>query len=129
MVRQLGIQSTPGMSPGLLCVEVVRMKMGAGFAFALLLPVLPACTWVPLTGEGAQVQLRTLEQTRACEQKSRVTVSVKDKIAGMTRNEDKMRGELETLARNEAARVGGNAVAAESEPTDGRQVFLIYRCP
>jgi len=105
------------------------MKKGTGFAFTLLLPVLSACTWVPLTDEGARVQLRTLGQVRACEQKSRVTVSVKDKIAGIGRNEDKMRGELETLARNEAARVGGNAVAAESEPTDGRQDFLIYHCP
>jgi hypothetical protein len=105
------------------------MNKETGFAFALLLPVLSACTWVPLSDEGARVQLRTLDQVRACEQKSRVTVSVKDKIAGIARNEDKMRGELETLARNEAARVGGNAVVAESEPTDGRQVFLIYQCP
>jgi len=106
------------------------MKKGTGFAVALsLLPVLSACTWVPLTDEGAHVQLRTLEQAQACERKYRVTVSVKDRIAGMARNEDKVRGELETLARNEAARAGGNAVAAESEPTDGSQVFLIYRCP
>ena len=105
------------------------MKIVSGLAIALLLPVLSACTWVPLSDEGARVQLRTLDQARACEQESRVTVSVKDKIAGIARNEDKMRGELETLARNEAARVGGNAVAAESEPTDGRQVFLIDHCP
>ena len=105
------------------------MNKGTGFALALLLPVLSACTWVPLSDAGARVQLRSLDQARACEQKSRVTVSVKDKVAGLTRNEDKMRGELETLARNEAARVGGNAVVAESEPTDGRQVFLIYHCP
>ena len=105
------------------------MNKGTGFAFSLLLPVLSACTWVPLTDDGARVQLRTLDQVRACEHKSRVTVLVKDKVAGIARNEDKVRGELETLARNEAARVRGNAVAAESEPTDGRQVFLIYHCP
>ena len=105
------------------------MNKGTGFALALLLPFMSACTWVPLSDEGGRVQLRSLDQARACEQKSRVTVSVKDTVAGITRNVDKMRGELETLARNEAARVGGNAVAAESEPTEGRQVFLIYRCP
>jgi hypothetical protein len=89
----------------------------------------PVCIWVPLTDEGVRVQLRTLDQVLACEHKSRLTVSVKDKIAGITRNEDTMRGGLEMLARNEAARAGGNAVAAESEPTDGRQVFLVYDCP
>jgi hypothetical protein len=109
-------------------MEDVGMKIVSGLAIALLLPVLSACTWVPLTDEGARVQMRTQEQARACTRMSRVTVSVKDKIAGIGRNEDKVRGELETLARNEAARVGGNAVTAESEPTDGSQVFLIYRC-
>jgi hypothetical protein len=105
------------------------MNKETGYAFALLLPVLSACTWVPLTDDGSRVQLRTLEQARTCEQKSRITVSVKDRIAGIARNDDKVRSELETLARNEAARAGGNAVAAESEPTDGRQAFLIYHCP
>jgi hypothetical protein len=94
----------------------------------LLLPV-SACTWVPLTDEGARVQVRTLDQVQGCERKSRVTVSVKDKIGVISRSEEKVREELCTLARNEAARVGGNAVAAETEPTDGRQVFVVYRCP
>lgn len=112
------------------CVEDGTVIKGTGFALALLmLLVLPACTWVPLTDGGARVQLRTLEQAQACEHKSRVTVSVKNRIGAIPRSEDKVRGELETLARNEAARVGGNAVAAESEPADGRQVFVVYRCP
>ena len=113
-----------------ICVEDGTVIKQMGFAVSLLmLPVLPACTWVPLSDEGARVQLRTLDQAQACERKSRVTVSVKDRIGAIPRSEDKVRGELETLARNEAARVGGNAVAAESEPTDGRQVFVVYRCP
>jgi hypothetical protein len=120
---------TPGSQRGCLYVEDVRMNKATGFAFVLLLPVLSACTWVPITEQGARVQLRTLEQARACVPRARVTVSVKDTIAGIARNEDKVRGELETLARNEAARVGCNAVAAESEPTDGSQVFRIYQCP
>jgi hypothetical protein len=111
-------------------VEDIVMRKGTGFALALLmLLVLSGCTWVPLSDAGAHVQLRTLEQARGCDRMSRVTVSVKNKIGGIARNEDKVRGELETLARNEAARVGGNAVAAETEPTDGQQTFLIYRCP
>jgi len=68
-------------------------------------------------------------QVRACEHKSEVTVPVKDKIAGIVRNGDTMRAELDTPARNEAARVGGNAVVAELEPTDGRRVFLTSHCP
>ncbi len=104
------------------------MSKRGGSALMLLLLV-SACTWVPLTDEGARVEVRTLDQVQGCERKSRVTVSVKDRIGAISRSEEKVRGELRTLARNEAARIGGNVVAAETEPTDGRQVFLIYRCP
>ena len=87
------------------------------------------CTWVPLTEEGSQVQVRTADQVRSCEPKGRVTAVVKHKIGAVTRSEEKVREELRTMARNEAARMDSNAVTAEIEPTDGRQVFLIYRCP
>jgi len=87
------------------------------------------CTWVPLAEEGAQVQVRTADQVQGCEPKGRVTAVVKHKIGGIMRSEEKVREELRTMARNEAARMASNALTAETEPTDGRQVFLIYRCP
>lgn len=99
----------------------------------LVLMVFPlwvvACTWVPLTQEGSHVELRSFDQVQGCERKSRVTTSVKAKVGGVSRSEEKVRGELLTLARNEAGRIGGNAVVAETEPTDGRQAFIVYRCP
>ena len=101
----------------------------AGFAMLLLLLSLSGCTWVPLSDEGARVGVRTLEQLQGCERKSRITVSVKDRLGAIARDEQKVRGELRTLARNEAARVGGNVIVAETEPTDGRQVFVVYHCP
>ena len=105
------------------------MSKPGGLALMLLLLPLSACTWVPLTDEGSHVQLRTLDQVEGCERKSRVTVSVKDKIGAISRSDEKVREELRTLARNEAARIGGNVVVAETEPTDGHQVFVVYRCP
>jgi hypothetical protein len=96
----------------------------------MLLPLwVSACTWVPLTDEGSHVQVRTSDQVQGCERKSRVTTVVKYKIGAISRSEEKVREELRTLARNEAARLDGNAVVAETEPTDGRQVFVVYRCP
>jgi hypothetical protein len=95
----------------------------------LSLLLVSACTWVPLTDEGSHVQVRTSDQVQGCERKFRVTTAVKNKIGAISRSEEKVREELRTLARNEAARLGGNAVVAETEPTDGRQVFVVYRCP
>jgi hypothetical protein len=40
----------------------------------------------------------------------------------------KVAGELEALARNEAALMGGDTVVAELPVKDGRQVFGVYRC-
>lgn len=98
-------------------------------AVLLLSLLVSGCTWVPITEEGAQVQVRAADQVQDCEPKGRVTAVVKHKIGGIVRSEEKVREELRTMARNEAARMGSNALVAETEPTDGRQVFLIYRCP
>ena len=98
-------------------------------AVMLLSLLVNGCTWVPLTEEGTQVQVRTADQVRGCEPMGQVTAVVKHKIGAIMRSEQKVREELRTMARNEAARMGSNALTAETEPTDGRQVFLIYRCP
>jgi len=39
-----------------------------------------------------------------------------------------VREELETLARNEALTLHANAVQPETEPANGRQRWLAYRC-
>jgi hypothetical protein len=44
------------------------------------------------------------------------------------RTQRKVHEELESLARNEAATMGGNAVAPTGEPAEGRQSFDVYRC-
>jgi hypothetical protein len=105
--------------------------MNKRVVFALMFLQLPlsACTWIPLTDAGSTVQVRRSDQVQGCERKSRVTASVKDRIGAISRSEDKVREELQTLARNEAASGGGNVVVAMTEPTDGRQVFVVYRCP
>jgi hypothetical protein len=109
--------------------ETVMLIKRGRLALLLLVLWAPACTWVALTEEGADVQVRTPEQVKGCERKNRVNTAVTYKVGGMLRSEEKVREELRTLARNEAARLGGNAVVAETEPTDGRQVFVVYRCP
>ena len=98
------------------------------FLLLLLLPV-SGCTWVQITDDGTRVQVRTPEQVQGCERRNRVTASVKHEVLGIMRSEEKVREELRTLARNEAARQGDNAVVPESEPSGGRQVFVVYHCP
>jgi hypothetical protein len=64
-----------------------------------------------------------------CEKLGSTRSLTKSDIASIDRNRKKVAGELETLARNAAAAMGGDAIAAESEVSDrGEQTFGIYRC-
>ncbi len=44
------------------------------------------------------------------------------------RNEKKIADELVALAKNEAVRMGGDAVVAQGAPKDGFQKFSVYLC-
>jgi hypothetical protein len=50
------------------------------------------------------------------------------KIVVVERGSQRLQDELLTLARNEAADLGGDTVVPESLIADGSQVFGVYRC-
>ena len=89
---------------------------------------LQACTWVKPTPEGEKVRVAQANEVRDCERKGEVASILKSRIAGFERKPGKVAGELEALARNEAALMGGDTVVAESPVKDGRQLFGVYRC-
>lgn len=99
------------------------------FILVLVAVLLPACTWVDVTEQGEEVRLRNVDEISACKRLgSTVSVGV-DTIAGIHRSEEKLATELATLARNQAARMNGNTVAALG-PVDGdQQTFGVYSCP
>lgn len=106
------------------------MKKGqlvvTGLGFSALLS---ACTWVPLASTGSDVQVYPQADVVNCERKGKVTVTTAHTVAGIARGAQKVKLELITLARNEGGKMGGNVVSAESEPSEGRQVFGVYNCP
>jgi hypothetical protein len=92
--------------------------------------VLSACSssWVQLSPEGRQVIVATAAQVASCARVGTANVNALDNIAFVQRGAAKLQEELEMLARNEAAVLGGNRVTPESTITDGRQSFGVYRC-
>lgn len=98
----------------------------AGMGFGALLN---GCTWVPLDSSGSDVQVFPRADVVNCERKGKVTVTTAHTVGGIARGAEKVKLELITLARNEGGKMGGNVVSAESEPSDGRQVFGVYNCP
>jgi len=91
--------------------------------------VLSGCgPWVEPTNDALNVRVAYLSQIDGCKKLGRVTVSVLDKVAFISRSEEDMSGELETLGRNSAAEMKGDTIVAMSKIVDGEQVFDVYRC-
>lgn len=103
-----------------------RMKIA--IALVTLVALLHACSWVKTTPEGAKVRVAQASELKQCESKGEVTASLKSRVGAFERKPGKVAGELEALARNEAATMGGDTIVARSLVKDGRQTFDVYRC-
>ncbi|HQW81651.1 MAG: DUF4156 domain-containing protein [Rhodanobacteraceae bacterium] len=98
-------------------------------SLVVVLPLLAAgCTWVEPDTAGKQVQVAYGKNLGSCTSKGDITVSVKYKVGVYRRNDLKVRDELESLARNEAARIGADTIQATDEPLNGEQRFGAYSC-
>ena len=105
-------------------IEIARMIA----VLTITLPAL-ACTWVPLTSEGQNVRVLEADAVTDCQKVGVVTSKTSDRIMIFARSDRKIREELESLARNEAVGLNGDAVVPVGAESEGRQSFEVYRCP
>jgi hypothetical protein len=103
-------------------------KFGALVAAAATLTALPACTWVKPSSGGEAVHVVYDGNVSGCRDVGSISVSVADKVAFYHRPDLKVRDELETLARNQAAGIPADTIKPTSEPKDGGQNFQAYVC-
>ncbi len=96
--------------------------------FAATALVLSACTWVDPTYSGKAVHVAYGGNVAGCRDAGSVSVSVTDKIAFYHRSELKVRDELETLARNQAAGIPADTIKPLGDPQNGSQNFEAYVC-
>ena len=87
-----------------------------------------SCTWVKMTPQGEKVRVLSTNEVSSCKKLGQTEVSLKDDVAGFKRGEEKVKKELETLARNSGANMNGDTVVPISEIDDGKQTFAVYRC-
>ncbi len=87
-----------------------------------------SCTWVKPTETGAQVVVAEPFNISQCDRISTLTTSVKHTIGSMDRKAEKVKLELVTLARNEAALRNGDTIVARGPVADGSMTFDVYRC-
>lgn len=100
---------------------------------ALLVPLagvagLGGCSWVSLTPGGERIRVLTKDEVSVCERIGNTTATTKASVLGIGRSYLDIAEELQYLARNSAAGMGGDTIADESGIQDGRQTFGVYRC-
>ena len=97
-------------------------------SLGLVLLFLSACTWVELTPEAESVRIVEAVYVANCKLAGTTTVTVKADVASFKRDAEKIKSELETLARNEAIRLKGDTLVAATDIQDGEQTFKVYKC-
>ncbi len=98
------------------------------FCLAVFL-ALPACTWVKPDTLSAQVQVRKAAEVTQCKKKGSANVKTLSSVVLVPRSGKKVEEELQTLAKREAAVMGGNVIVADSLIEKGAQTYGVYHCP
>ena len=98
------------------------------FTLSMLIISLPACTWVEATREGSEVTLVKSFNVKNCKKLSTVVATVKHKVGIIKRDNDTVKEELITVARNRAAELGGDSIVAQQPAIDGAMSFDVFRC-
>jgi hypothetical protein len=95
-----------------------------------LVALLPACTWVKIEAGAKEIRVVDInaDMSRCGSMLSEISVSVRDRVGFVDRNAIKVRDELETLARNQAAGGQGDTLKPLAEPLNGQQNFGTWRC-
>jgi hypothetical protein len=89
---------------------------------------LMACSWVKLTPEGEKVRILGQTEVASCKKIGKTTATVADKVAGLQRKEKIIQENLDVLARNAAAEMGGDTIVPITPIQAGKQTFEVYRC-
>jgi hypothetical protein len=95
---------------------------------ATVLAVAAGCAWVKPTAGGEQVREETAANVGSCQEVGSAYGKTRTSV-GLPRNQEVIRDEQVTLARNQAARIGGDTIVQDGAPTpDGTLNFKVYRC-
>jgi hypothetical protein len=96
---------------------------------ATLAAAVAGCSFVQMAPGGEDVRVVGPGQMPAgCVKRGEVEVSVKDRLGPYSRDELRVKDELEVLARNEAPGLDADTIQAKGPPLDGGQRFLAFRC-
>ena len=89
--------------------------------------LLSACATLKLTTEGEKVRVLDPSEVESCRELGKTNNSVTSKII-LERAEEAVAKELRIIARNSAARMGGDTIVPLTVIEAGHQTFVVYKC-
>lgn len=93
-----------------------------------IMSMVSGCTWVELKPQGEKIRMLTPPEVGRCKFLGRITSNTAATIGIFARSKDTVREEIERLARNNAADMGGDTIVPTGPLIDGEQSFNVYRC-
>ena len=93
----------------------------------LLLTGVAGCLWVKPSSGGERVREATAADVVGCEEIGTASGTTHTSV-GLPRNKDVVRNEQVTLARNQAAVIGGDTIVESGPPVGGTLAFTVYKC-
>jgi Domain of unknown function (DUF4156) len=89
--------------------------------------MLSACSTLKLTEGGEKVRVLDPAEVSSCKNLGRTNTSVTDRIV-FERPADAVAEELQIVARNSGARMGGDTIVPLTVIEEGQQTFVVYKC-
>lgn len=86
------------------------------------------CSFVTLDSAAQNVEVISLERAENCERVGRTRVTVADQVGFIARSDRRIRRDLDRLARNSGAEMGGDTVALASAVSEGRATYGVFKC-
>ncbi len=89
---------------------------------------LSGCAFTEVEPEAEQVEVLEAARVSHCERLGETQVSVAHKIGFIPRGDKAIQNDLDNLARNSGAGMGGDTVTPMGQPQNGNQTFGVYDC-
>jgi len=89
--------------------------------------LLSACSSLQLTKGGDKVRVLDPDEISSCKNLGRTNTSVTARVI-VERPTETIARELQIVARNSAARMGGDTIVPLTVIAEGQQTFVVYKC-
>jgi hypothetical protein len=106
---------------------VIRTRYLVLVVATAVMLIIGGCAWVKPTPAGKDIVEASPDAVTSCQHLGVIGATTKDRVV-LKRNAEVIRNEQVTLARNQAATMGGDTIVAKGTTVGPTLEFDVYRC-